>query len=289
MICLNGEFLPLDQARLSVTDGGFLLGEGVFETIRVEQGQVLYAKEHFARLARGLRVLEIPHPVEPGQLLDLIHQVVDANGLEDARVRVTVTRGSLRGQPIAANEGEPTLAITATALDKRTDTERVGGWSIVLVPFPRNDRSPLARIKSTSYAESTLARRHARRLGFHEGLLLNTRGRVAETAMANLFVVNPEGMIETPPVEEGALPGTLRARIGPLAEDAGYACREAPLILEEVISAPEIFLTNAIMQIMPVVQVGERVIGGGVPGPVTRRLFDLLRREIDGIVEQRLG
>jgi branched-subunit amino acid aminotransferase/4-amino-4-deoxychorismate lyase len=289
IISLNGEFLPLEDARVPATDGGLLVGEGVFETIRVESGQLLAFADHMARLARGLRVLGISWRLDPEELLARCHAVLDANGLADARLRITVTRGALRGHPIVETEGEATELITATRLDTRSEGKRDGGWRVVLLPWPRNERSPLAAIKCTSYAESLMARRQARAMGFDEALLLNTRGAVAEAAMANIFVVSG-GRLATPRVEDGALPGTMRARVLRLAERLGIDAHAEPLSAEDVFSAEEVFLTNAIMQIMPVVGVGERLIGGGSPGVLTRHLFDAWRVEVEALIgESRRG
>ncbi|MDK2972149.1 MAG: branched-chain amino acid aminotransferase [Candidatus Sumerlaeota bacterium] len=285
-ICLNGEFIALESARVSATDAGLLLGEGVFETLRVERGQVLFAEDHFARLGRGLRILEIPFVVEPENLLALCQQVVDANELEDARLRITVTRGPMRNQPIVAREGEPTLVITATALDARMDEKRYRGWRLVMAPHPRNHRSPLATVKSTSYLESSLARRYAVRLGFDDALLLNTDGLVAETSVANIFLVQ-SGLVKTPPIADGPLPGTMRGRIAELCGVAGVGFAEESLTVEDLLAADEVFVTNALIQVMPVVAIGEREIADGQTGACAARLQTALRARIDAELRER--
>jgi len=277
-VCLNGEFLPLSQAMVSVTDAGFLLGDGVFETMRAEEGHPLFPADHFARLARGARSLGIAVPCEPEELLAWCEQVLDANGLTDARMRVTLTRGPVRSQPIAEREGAPALAVTATPLDPRLGEERAQGWRLAVAPHLRNERSPLASIKATSYLESLLARRYARAHGFDEALLLNTVGAVAEGAMANVFAVRDE-RISTPPAADGALPGTMRARILKLAAAAGWDAREESLSLEDLLAADEVFLTNAIMEVMPVVGIGERLVAAGLPGPAAKALQAAWRAE----------
>lgn len=278
LIALNGEFIDLDAARVPATDGGFLLGDGVFETIRVEGGQLLGATEHFARLARGVRVLEIPYRVNPEHLLELSHQVLDANDRSEARLRITVTRGPMRGSPITPSEGEPTEAITASPLPPPPPPQ---GWSAMLAPFPRNERSPLAAVKCTSYAESLLARKSAVRAGFDEAILLNTRGTIAEASMANLFLV-AEGELLTPPVEDGALPGTMRARVMRAARELGIATREETLTVEEVFAADEVFVTNSMIEIVPLNRLGERMLS--VPdakASVIQRLHKSIREEVE--------
>jgi branched-subunit amino acid aminotransferase/4-amino-4-deoxychorismate lyase len=272
IVCLNGEFLAPESARIAATDAGFLLGDGAFETIRVEEGQLLFHREHFARLDRALRVLEIPTHHGPEELLAMCQQVIDANELNLARLRVTVSRGPVRGLPAAGGEGEATLFIAATPMDPGIRARREQGIRAVLSNIARNHRSPLASIKSLSYAESLLARREAVRLGFDEALLLNTDGRLAEAAMANVFVVR-EGIVQTPPVREGALPGIIRGALLRHAGDCGLRLEEAPLHLSDLVAADEVAVTNTMLLVMPVVAVGERLVGDGRPGPVTRGLL----------------
>ncbi len=279
----------MEDARVTATDGGLLAGEGVFETLRAEAGQVIGFADHLARMARGLRTLGISWRLDPEELLARCQAVLDANGIAEARVRITVTRGPLRGHPIVETEGEPSEIITATTLDARTDTERERGWRVAFLSWPRNERSPLATIKCTSYAESLMARRQARALGFDDGLLLNTRGLLAEASMANVFAVSGNRLF-TPRVEDGALPGTMRARVLRIAERLGIHVQVEAMNAEDVWSADEVFLTNAIIQIMPVVTVGERMIANGEPGKMTRQLFDTWRDEVAHLIgESRRG
>ncbi len=289
VISLNGEFVPLGEARVEATDAGVLVGEGVFETLRVERGQIIGFAEHLARMARGLRVLGISWRHDPEELLARAQAVLDANDIANARLRITITRGPLRGHPIAETEGEPTEIITATRLDGRTDADREHGWRLMISPWPRNERSPLAAIKCTSYAESLLARRQAQAMGFDEALMLNTRGLVAEASMANVFMVSG-GRLYTPRVEDGALPGTMRGRVLRVAERQGMEVRVEAMNAEDLWNAEEVFLTNALIQVMPVVLVGERLIGNGMPGPVAQGLFAGWRDEVATLIgESRRG
>lgn len=285
VICLNGEFIDLEDAHISPTDAGFLHGHGVFETLRVEEGIALHATDHFARLARGARVLEIPFQVAPDELLALCQQVLDVNALEDARLRITLTAGPLRGHPIASREGEPTLAITATALDSRIDDARTQGWRAVIVPIPRNHHSPLATIKSTNYLDSILARRIARQSGYDEAILLNTDGLIAEGSMTNLFLIREQRLL-TPPVTDGALPGIQRGRLPALAAQCNLQFSEETLCADDLIAADEAFLTNAILQIVPLCAIGQHAIGDGHPGPHTKALYATHRATIARLLHQ---
>ena len=280
IVCINGEFVPHEKAEIPASDAGLLLGEGVFETMRAEQGQILNAREHFKRLARGVRVMEIPFQVEPEELLALCEQTLDANGLKEARVRLTLTRGPMRGHPASPGEGIPTLLITAVEFDQRLAEDRERGWSVVSSEIPVNHLSPLATIKATCYAEKTLARRAARREGCEEAILYNIDGRLAEASMANVFIVRGDRLM-TPPVEEGALPGTFREHLIRIAADRGIAVQQVPIEDEEIDNATEIFLTNSVIEIMPVVKFDDEIVGTGAPGSMTRMLFQAHRLDVE--------
>lgn len=289
VLLVNGEFVPVTEAATPATDSGLLLGEGVFETIRVEGGQLLFAREHFARLARGARVLEIPFHLEVDELLAQCEQVIDANSLVDARLRVTLTGGPMRRQPISEREGEPTLIISATGFDPaRIDADRARGWRILLNRFPINHHSPLSTIKSTCYAEYLLARRWAVANGFDEALLLNTDGRIAETAMANIFAVAGTEL-RTPDLAEGPLPGVIRGQLLKLAPSIGLVPAEGSMTVEELTACDEVFATNSLIEVMPVVGIGERAVGSGQPGPRTRALHAALRQRVRDALAGRPG
>jgi len=205
ILYLNGKFVEHQDAALDPLDRGVLLGDGVFETIRCEEGQLLFHSAHFARLGRNARIMEIPWNMHSEELLQVCQQCLDANGLEAGRLRITVTRGELGSSPeINVGATAPTVIVSAHHTNQTVIEEsRARGWSARVVHFPLNHRSPLAEVKSTSYQERLLARMVAKRDGFDEGIMLNTDGLVAEGAMTNLFIVRDGGVV-TPPVEDGA-------------------------------------------------------------------------------------
>lgn len=286
VIHLNGRFLEQSEAALDPLDRGMLLGDGVFETIRCEEGQLLFHVAHFARLARDARILEIPWNRTNEEMLQICQQVLDANGLRRARLRLTLTRGEGSTSPeIAPGNTPPTLLIHAAAVDQEhLDRQRATGWTLAPSAIPVNHRSPLATVKTTSYVERLLARREARRHGADEALMLNTDGLVAEGAMTNLFAIRGEEVL-TPPVEDGALPGIMRMKIGLLCPRLGLRYREMSITREELESAETVFCTNAVLEMMPVAAVGGRKIQLPGKGSVFHRLFQEHRRDI----EQFLG
>lgn len=282
IIYFNGKFLEQADAALDPLDRGVTLGDGLFETIRCEEGQLFFHVAHLARLARGARLLEIPWNLTSEEFLAICHQVLDANSLKTARLRVTLTRGEPSNSPeIGAPQTAPTLIINAQAVDQSAlDAARDRGWTAHLVDFPRNHRSPLAQIKTTSYQECLLARQQARRKGADEGILLNTDGHLAEGAMSNIFVVRGEN-VYTPPVADGALPGIVRLKVGLICARHGINHEEKSLTNDDLRTANEVFMTNSIIEIMPVVRLGDEVIGSGKPGGMTRNIHKYHRQDVE--------
>lgn len=290
VVYLNGKFCEQLDAALDPLDRGVMLGDGVFETIRCERGQLLFHVAHFARLGRSARLLEIPWNTSSEELLQIAHQVLDANNLRDGRVRVTLTRGEMGPSPeIRSSNTAPTLIIHAAPVDQEAiDAARERGWSARLCGFPINHRSPLAEVKSTSYQEHLLARLHARREGYDESILLNTDGFLAEGAMSNLFIVK-NGEVFTPPVRDGALPGIVRLKISIICARLSIAYVEESLSLKELETADEAFMTSSLIEVMPLVTLGEKRIGNGKPGPMTERLYKAHRGDVEQFLSIATG
>lgn len=282
IIYLNGKFIERDEASLDPLDRGVLLGDGIFETVRCEGGQLLFHVAHFGRIGRGARLLEIPFNMTSEELLQICQHVLDANHLREARLRITLTRGELGNSPeIGDPATSPTLIVHVGPFDReRLEAARLAGWNAHMIRFPLNHRSPLARIKSTCYQEHLLGRLEARRAGADEGIFLNTDGLLAEGAMSNLFIVRGETVL-TPPVEDGALPGIVRLKVGIICDRLGIEYREESLTLEDLDGAREAFMTNSLIELMPLVRVGGHRIADGTPGEVTRRLHREHRRDVE--------
>lgn len=261
---LNGELVEAGQARVAVSDRGFTLGDGLFETLCVRGGVPLRLDAHWARLEEGARVLRLPLPLDRAGVAAAIAKVLAANGLADAALRLTVSRGPGQRGLLPPQPCTPTMVLTAGPLPPAPGPARV----VVAESVRRNPHSPLARIKALSYLDNVLARLEAEERGADDALLLNTEGRLAETTIANLFVVAADGAVLTPPVADGALPGVRRAE---LMTRRGAV--ERPLGLSDLLAAREAFLTNA-LSIRPLVAVDGHPIGDGQPGGLTRALLD---------------
>lgn len=283
---LNGKFIDHTEAALDPLDRGVLLGDGIFETIRCEEGQLLLHGGHFARLARNARLTQMTLPHTAQELLDIGQQVLDANGLTLARLRITVTRGELGASPeIGSAKTAPTVLVSAAPIDQAAiDAKRAAGWNGATVPFPLNHRSPLAQVKTTSYQERLLARHAVRAKGADEGIFRNTEGHIAEGVMSNIFAVI-DGRVCTPPVDDGALPGIIRLKIGLLCARLGLEYSEDSLTPRQLRNATELFCTNAVMEVMPLVTLDEIPVGDGTPGPIAARLLAEHRRDIEQFLQ----
>ncbi len=231
MVHLNGRLLPAPEARIAAADRGFLLGDGLFETLRVRQGRAVAADRHLARLAEGLAFLGFPPP--PPDLAAAIDAVIAANRVVEGSVRLTVSRGTGPRGVLPPEAPAPTVLISAVAaLPPATPLSL-----IVARCTRRNSFSPLSRLKTLNYLDSILARREAAAAGADDAILLNTAGGVAETTATNLILFLDGGWL-TPPVGDGALPGIARARL-----------LEAGLIAERSLSVADLARAQAALAV----------------------------------------
>lgn len=261
IVSINGVLSDAATARIDPADRGFTLGDGLFETIAVRRNAVRHLAAHLRRLREGAAVLGIPLPGDDNDLAAKIGDCITANGLKDAVVRVTLTRGiGARGIVPPANPS-PTLMITAAPLPDPAGPAKV----IVAKVTRRNEHSPLARIKHLNYLDNILARREAQGAGADDAILLNTAGNVAESTVANVFIL-VDGFMLTPPVTDGALPGIMRGEAIKLAR-----AEERTITVEMLTRAAEVFLTNA-LGVRAVTHIDGNPVGDGEPGLITQLL-----------------
>ena len=221
-VWLNGRLLPAGQAHIDPADRGFLLGDGLFETMRVANGQVSHFSRHMDRLADGARALMLAPP-DRERIAAGVHEMLAACDLTAGSLRLTCTRGTGPRGLMPPVDGTPTVLITASAgVVPPTPVK------LVTVEYRRDEDSVLSRIKSLNYLPSVLARMAAARAGADDALMLNRAGYVAETSASTLLACI-DGQLVTPPVTDGALPGTARG----VLLDAGllHVRRLSPLAL----------------------------------------------------------
>ncbi len=276
IVSVNGQLGDADTLRISPLDHGLLVGDGAFETMRVYAGVPFAWTRHLARLQRSATGLGLPMPSTSG-LRDLADAVIAANGLTDARLRITITGGPA---PLGSEraEVEPTVVIAASGLTPWPLTA-----DVVTVPWTRNERAATAGLKTISYADNVraLAFAHARNAG--EAIFGNTRDELCEATGSNVFIVHG-GRLVTPPAESGCLLGVTRALVLELAHDLGLAAVEGAVALGDLATADEAFLTSTTREVQGIAHV-DGVALGTAPGPVTSQLAaaltDLLARDLD--------
>jgi len=270
-VYVNGEVVEREAATVSAFDRSFLYGDGLFETVRAYGGVPFLMAEHIDRLADSASALGIPMPARDA-LAGAAARLIELNGLGDAYLRITLSRGTHAGALAPDGPMEPALVIEARELRPCPSGLYERGAKVAVSSLTHDSASPVRRHKTTSYIASILAKREAKERGADEAVLLDAAGRVAEGATSNVFCVRG-GRLATPPLDLNILPGVTRAAVIALGRTAGHAIDEAAFGLAELKYADEVFLTNSLMEVMPVRSVEGREIPNA-PGPVTR----LLRR-----------
>jgi len=276
LVYVSGKCVPREEAKISALDAGVLLGAGLFETLRTYAGKPFRLGAHLARLRASGEFFRIFIRESDSQVAETISRLVEANSLADARVRITATRGPLAAA-VDDDEAPPaTFIITAGPMTPYSAELYENGATVVVSDIRVSPDDPTVYHKTTGYLRNLLALRDAHRARATEALIFNTKGRLAEGSLSNVFIVSG-GRLLTPPVEEGLLAGITRAAVLELAAEVGVPAEQKPLTARGVLDADEMFLTNSIMELLPVGRVERKEIGDGLPGPVTKRLAEAYR------------
>ncbi len=275
LVYIDGEFVSREHAAVSVFDRSFLYGDGLFETVRAYRGVPFLLKEHLDRMAGSAAELDMAMP-DKARVREAVAELIRRNGLADAYVRVTLSRGLHGGALWPEERLGPRLVIEARAVHPYPAELYARGALVVTSAIRHDSASAVRRHKTTSYITNVLAKREAREQGSDEAILLDHDGDVAEGATSNVFCVRG-GAVLTPPLEMNILPGVTRAAVIGLAQDAGLSVREERFGLAELQSADEVFLTNSLMEVMPVRSVDGRELSN-TPGVTTRALMAAYHR-----------
>ena len=245
IVWLNGELLDEHEATVPALDRGVLWGYGLFETMRAYGGAVWAFDEHYDRLCAGGEVIGLDVP-DADTVARSLGDVLVANDLVDAGVRVTITAGA--GPPDPQSDAEGPSNILATAWPLRDYTELYASGA-ALVTIPGGGR-PLAGVKTTSYAVSVAGRHIARNAGGDDALFVDGDGHVLEATGSNLFVAR-DGRLITPPLTEAVLPGVTRRHVLRVASDAGFETAEEPLHVDDLFAADDVVLTSSLREVYP--------------------------------------
>jgi len=280
IVYLNDELVPADKAKISVFDSGFLYGAGLFETMRAyEQRNVFRLRQHLERLFRSAESINLNIGRSAESLEQAILDILEANHLDTGYVRLTISQGVVTPASNLSISDTPTLLIVAKPLTPYPEILYKNGASAIVSEIRRNVDSPIPRIKSLNFLENILARAAAREAETLESILLDTDGYVVEGSMSNFFFVK-DGILYTPSTESPILPGVTRAVTLEIAAKNGISIREGKWKLEQLWEADEAFLTNSLMELMPLVEV-DSVRISEEPGRMTQLLARLYKHQVE--------
>jgi len=274
---VNGLIEHAHSATISVLDHGFTVADGVFETLLITDGEVFALDRHLVRLAHSASGLGIICP-EAATVADAVTRTLRANEpIEHGRLRITVTSGN---GPLGSDRGgaEPSLVVTLASTPRWPDTT-----SALLVPWIKNERSPLVGLKTTSYAENVVALELAHGLGFSEALMCDSQGRLSEGTGSNVFFVR-DGVLITPDVHTGLLKGITRDLVIECAHQLGLQLSYEDIRVNDLPQISEAFLTSSTRNVHPITHLGICDDSGTLDttldlkvGPITMQLSDALR------------
>jgi branched-subunit amino acid aminotransferase/4-amino-4-deoxychorismate lyase len=286
-IWLDGDLAPADARHLSAFDRGFQLGDGVFETLRARGGHPTELPQHLARLRRSADGLDISlDRWADDALAEGIAALLAADGLDgpdgDASIRITVSRGATTGRGLLPlDRPDPTVVIQAWPIPPPPADHLERGLHLAISSVRRDPENPLAALKTTSRADYVYARLEARRAGADDALFLTTDGHLSEATSANVFLVRGSELA-TPALACAILPGTTRTWLLGWAREVGLTPVEGWLTTSDLADADEAFLCSSVAGVLSVTRFDERPIGGGLPGPWTRRARDAREAFIRG-------
>lgn len=280
VVFFNGKFVKAREAKVSAFSRGFLYGEGVFETMRSYGGVIFRLDAHIKRLFNSARQVYLNIPYGKERLKELIYATLKKNFLKDTYVRVALWRKE-EGFGLDFKSRDTEILVVTQPLKKSLKGIHKKGIRATLSrKIRKNVASHISDIKSFNYLENIIARKRARLSGFEEVIFLNTSGFVSEASASNIFVVK-NGVLATPPVKAGILSGITREVVIALAKRCVFDVFERNISARDLFNADEVFLTNSLSEIVPVVEVDRKRIGNGSAGEFTRLLAVLYRIEAE--------
>jgi len=276
-VFLKDKLIDIDKACISVTDSGFLYGAGLFETMRSYNGVVFALTDHLDRLFAGTQTLSIKNPYSKQYITDAVYKLLQANKLADARLRLTLTNG-----PLAESEEQrkATLLITATKLQPYPSEYYKNGVAVVLCPFRQNTAEPICGYKTTSYFSRMIGLKDAHQKKAAEALWFTVDNRLAEGCISNVFLVK-DSVLYTPLIGTPVLAGVARKTVCQIALKNSIELVEKDLYINDLLEADEVFLTNVIMQILPITKIEKHTVGEGKVGPMGKKLQNCFAEVIE--------
>lgn len=293
-VWLNGRSIDESAAHVSIRDLGLLHGVGVFTTLRADDGFIRGIDPHLSRIRKSCEAFAIPLSYSDAELKSAATALLNENEIGNARLRLTVTRGTQRSDPEHGIVIEPTVLLTATPLEPYPKDLYESGMTVLAYDaFKLNPYDPQAGHKTIDYLSRFAALRDAQQRSANEALLFNVHNYLQSGAISNVFLLK-SGTLFTPPTQNeladeatakstpyprsNVLPGIVRAEVIRHAHEMNISVGLKGLTINDVLEADEMFLTNSIMGVMPVCRVERKNVGTGKPGEVTLRFVDAFRK-----------
>lgn len=277
IIYTNGQMIDSKEAMVSVYDHGFLYGLGLFETFRTYNKKCFLLDEHMERLMEACRYLGIRLTLTSKQVQEIVDQLLIENNLEEAYVRLTISAGTGELGLPTSDYTSPTIVVMVKSISTPSIEQWQKGKCLQLLSTTRNSPEGPIRFKSLHYMNNILAKRELLALGEKtlpgaEGLMLNSAGYVAEGIVSNLFFVH-EGVIYTPHLDTGILPGVTRAHVIHIARNRGYEVQEGYYTFQQLSEASEIWMTSSIQELVPITELIDsnglrKPISSGIAGQI---------------------
>jgi len=267
IVYLNGQYLPIEKAKISVLDRGFTFGDGVYEVIPVYHGHIFRLQKHIERLNNSLVEVYIDRPYDLAQWQDILRELIDQNPAEDHSLYIQVTRGISERDHAIDVATKPTVFAMSRPLLKK---DRSAGISAIV---EEDIRWKYCHIKAITLLPSVILRHKARQAGATEALLVKD-GYITEGAASNVFIVK-DGVVKTPPKDGSLLPGITRDLLVELLLKSDIACEEVAIAVKELRQADEIWITSSTWEIVPVVKLDAEPVGTGKSGEVWQQATEI--------------
>ena len=268
LVYLNGEYLPLNEAKVSVLDRGFIFGDGVYEVIPAYAGKILRFEHHMQRLQDSLDAVRISNPLSNQQWLEIINKLIAATGLQDQYIYIHITRGVAYRDHRFPEDSKPTIFVMSNILhpvDKKYLSDGIAAITLDDI------RWQYCNIKAIALLPNILLRQQAVEQGAMEAILIRD-GEMTEGAASNIFIVD-DGVIKTPPKGKHLLPGITRDLVVELAHTHNMPIEEVAISEKEFLAADEIWLTSSTKEILPITKINDQQVGNGKPGAIWQDMY----------------
>jgi len=268
IVYVNGDFVPQEEAKISVFDRGFLFADGVYEVSTVLEGKLIDNSAHLARLRRSMAELNLPSPASDEEIEEIQVELVNRNNITDGMVYLQVTRGAAERDFVFPADPKPSLVMFSQTMNIRENPKAKKGIAIVTVEDVRWKRRD---IKTVSLLAQSMAKQAAVEAGADDAWMVED-GFVTEGSSNNAFIVTKDDKIITRNLGNHILKGITRQVVIELAKDKNLTIEERPFTVDEALDAKEAFVTSATTFVMPVVRIDDQPLGNGAPGILTTEL-----------------